>query len=130
MPRKKSEREVGYRRPPKATQFKKGASGNPSGRPKGSLNVRTVLERTFRQPITINQNGRRRTITKLEASAMQIANKSASGDLKASALQFNLLRTFPASATEGHQKPPLDADDRAVIADMLKQMKSPKGTKS
>jgi hypothetical protein len=129
MPRKKPEQEVGYGRPPKATQFRTGVSGNPGGRPKGSLNIGIVLERIARQTITINQNGRRRTITKLEAAAMQIANKAASGDLKASTLQFNLLRTFLASATEGNQKPPLDADDRAVIAGMLKQMHSPKGNK-
>ena len=28
--------EVGYRSPPKHSQFKKGASGNPKGRPKGT----------------------------------------------------------------------------------------------
>jgi hypothetical protein len=28
--------EIGYRKPPKATQFRKGRSGNPRGRPKRS----------------------------------------------------------------------------------------------
>ena len=36
--------KVGYGRPPKDTRFKKGVSGNPSGRPKGSYSVRQYLK--------------------------------------------------------------------------------------
>jgi len=39
--------EVGYKRPPKATRFKPGQSGNPKGRPKGTSikdRVRQILE--------------------------------------------------------------------------------------
>jgi hypothetical protein len=74
---------VGYRSPPEATRFKKGVSGNPHGRPKGSLNVATVLTRTLREKITIRDNGRPRTVTKLEAALRQLVNKAAAGDLRA-----------------------------------------------
>ena len=39
------EYEVGYGRPPKSGQFKNGQSGNPKGRPKGSLNLKTIVKR-------------------------------------------------------------------------------------
>jgi len=42
--------EVGYGRPPKATRFKPGCSGNPKGRPKGSKAPKTLLEEALSSP--------------------------------------------------------------------------------
>jgi len=39
------EAKVGYGAPPISTRFQKGQSGNPAGRPKGSLGFRTALRR-------------------------------------------------------------------------------------
>jgi hypothetical protein len=75
--------EVGYGRPPRDTQFKKGVSGNPKGRPKGSVSLSTVVQRTSREPVSINENGKRKVITKAEAALKQLSNKAASGDLRA-----------------------------------------------
>jgi hypothetical protein len=74
---------VGYCSPPEATRFKKGVSGNPKGRPKGSVNVITALTKALREKVVINENGRRRTVTKLEAAIKQLVNKAATGDLRA-----------------------------------------------
>jgi replication-associated recombination protein RarA len=78
-----SEKKIGYRNPPQRTQFKKGHSGNPKGRPKGKRNLATVLEKTLHEKVIINENGRRKKITKLEAAVKQLVNKAASGDLRA-----------------------------------------------
>ncbi len=75
-----SEYPVGYGKPPAYTRFKKGQSGNPKGRPKGSLNLATVLERTLRERVVVNENGRRIELTKLEAAIKQLVNKAALGD--------------------------------------------------
>jgi len=74
---------VGYRNPPEGGRFKKGTSGNPKGRRKGSLNIATVFIKTLHEKVVINEHGKRRTITKLEAAFKQLVNKAAGGDLRA-----------------------------------------------
>jgi hypothetical protein len=83
---------VGFCRPPRSTRFKKGVSGNPKGRPKGSLNVATLFMKTLREKVIINERGQRKTVTKLEAAFKQLVNKSAGGDLRAIALLRDLAR--------------------------------------
>lgn len=77
---KKRAYDVGYGKPPKHAQFTKGQSGNVHGRPKGTPNLAMVLERTLREKLVVNENGRRKVITKLEAAITQLVNKAASGD--------------------------------------------------
>ena len=75
--------QVGFRRPPIVTRFQKGVSGNPRSRPKGSLNVATAFTKALREKVVINEYGKRKTVTKVEAAMKQVANKGASGDLRA-----------------------------------------------
>jgi hypothetical protein len=83
---------VGYKRPPRHTQFKAGVSGNAKGRPKGALNFATVIEQELRARIEVTENGRRKRISKREAIAKQTVNRAAAGDPKATSTLLNEAR--------------------------------------
>jgi hypothetical protein len=122
---KSSHSPVGYCNPPQGTRFKKGQSGNPKGRPKGTLNMATVLERTLREKVVISENGKRKTVTKLEAAMNQLIQKAAMGDLKASQLLWSLVR----SVEEREVQAPvcdsaLDEVDERVVLGIMKRFES------
>src|ERR1700682_2839963 len=81
---KESKYEVGFQRPPRHTQFRKGTSGNPKGRPREAKNLAAVLEEALAEKVPIVENGRGRKNTKRSAMIKQLVNKAASGDLRAS----------------------------------------------
>lgn len=79
--------KVGYGKPPKRTQFQKGKSGNPKGRPKTPLTDLSAFlracAREANKTVTLNENGRRKRITKGDAIWMQVMTKAATGDMSA-----------------------------------------------
>lgn len=117
-----SAQAVGYGHPPKATRFKKGCSGNPKGRPRGSVNVAAVFVKTLRERVVINENGQRKTVTKLEAALKQLVNKAASGDLRALAQLVALAQDAETKQSVlGMQAPVLDDLDQEVMDGILKR---------
>ena len=75
--------EVGYGRPPRDTRFRKGQSGNPKGRPKGSKNVATVFLEEMRRLVVVREGGKTRRIGKQEALVTSLWNKAIKGDIRA-----------------------------------------------
>ena len=74
---------VGNKRPPRDRQFKPGASGNPAGRRKGSLNFKTLLANELNSTIKIQEAGKIKTISKQHAMIKQFVGKAMKGDEKA-----------------------------------------------
>jgi len=85
-----SDDQVGYRKPPRHSRFKKGQSGNPRGRPKGSESAARLTRRILDEKIVIRENGKRRRITRREAMLKQLANKGVMGDLRSIREVLNL----------------------------------------
>lgn len=84
-----SEYDVGFKKPPKHTQFQPGQSGNTKGRPKGSRNFTTVIEQELNAVVSITERGKVKQVRKKEIIAKQVVNKAAAGDLKATGMLFN-----------------------------------------
>jgi hypothetical protein len=82
--------KVGYANPPKATQFKRGVSGNPNGRPKGSRNLATDLAAELEELTTVKEDGRRRRVSKQRALIKSLMNKALQGDVRSSAALLGL----------------------------------------
>jgi hypothetical protein len=115
--------EGGYKRPPKETQFKKGVSGNPKGRPKGSKSFNSKFLEVSNELITITERGKTRTITKGDAAIHQLVNKAASGDHRALKESTLIRRDIEASKLKEGGGAENDQRERKIANSLLERMK-------
>ena len=80
-----SEYKIGYGKPPKSGQFKCGKSGNPKGRPRGSLKLATDLAAELNEQITVREDGRARRVSKQRSLIKSLMAKALQGDVRANA---------------------------------------------
>jgi|ERR1035437_777581 hypothetical protein len=78
-PEQAEDSEAGYRRPPKATRFTKGQSGNPAGRPRGRRRE-APYEAILGQMVTIREDGTTRRVTAAEAFLLKLTKSGLEGD--------------------------------------------------
>ncbi len=71
--------DVGHGRPPKHTRFRKGQSGNPKGRPKGTRNRKSIVREIMERRVTVRENGISRTVTVADAAIEKLIAKSLNG---------------------------------------------------
>jgi hypothetical protein len=82
--------EVGYGKPPKDSQFKKGESGNPRGRAKYTRNLKTDLTKILGKKISVREGDRRFKVSGQEGVLMSLMAKCLKGDTKAITTLVNL----------------------------------------
>jgi hypothetical protein len=111
-----------YRKPPNATRFKPGQSGNPKGRPKGVRNFETDLDEALRALVEVKTNGGVRRITMQKALLQTLAEKARDGDLRAiqhlTSLILRMDNRSEAPATV------LESNDRAILDEYYEERKA------
>jgi hypothetical protein len=116
---------VGYRRPPRETQFKPGQSGNPKGRRTGARNVKTEIAEILSQPIKVREGNKVRRTTKFGAMTLAHVQNGMKGDVRSfNAVASVMARTGLLNASDLDEgKKPQTAEDEAIVHDFLARQK-------
>jgi len=95
--------EIGYKKPPMHTRWKKGQSGNKKGRPKKKLGISDIekaFDEAFGDFLAVNDNGTVRKIKKVKAFAIQTVNKALKGHHQSANLVMGHYARRPVSTPE------------------------------
>lgn len=113
---------VGFKKPPKGGQFKKGKSGNPKGRPKGSKNLATELTEELAEKITIKEDGKKKIVSKQRAVLKAMTSKAMQGNTPAA----NTLISTSLKTQEGDGDADIDqlsVEDEEILKEFMERLK-------
>ena len=83
--------DIGYKKPPKHTQYKKGQSGNPKGRPKKvEASMMDQILDVFEEPVKVTINARTKQVPQLLVLIRQHMKKGIEGNTTSAKLAMNL----------------------------------------
>jgi hypothetical protein len=93
----------GYRKPPQSSQFKKGQSGNPKGRPKRSepLSTAYIFRKVANEAVEVETEYGKQVMTRLEALVRMLQNRAINKDPGAARLLHQMRKSFPGSPAAG-----------------------------
>jgi hypothetical protein len=111
---------VGYGRPPVHSRFKKGQSGNPSGRKKRVRPLKSDFGDELSAVVQVVENGRPRRFTKQQLVIKALVTKAAKGDNVAIRGVIDLAcRIYDVGPDDPSEGAPLNSDDREVLEAFL-----------
>jgi hypothetical protein len=113
------EQKIGYGKPPVATRFKPGQSGNPNGRPKGSVNLKTDLRSELSERIQIREGERSLRVSKQRAMLKALVSKALKGDARAANVVLTLVGKLFEPEAAAEEIPALTSDDQAILERFL-----------
>ncbi|HXH52810.1 MAG TPA: DUF5681 domain-containing protein [Sphingomicrobium sp.] len=105
--------KVGPGKPPRSTQFKKGQSGNPGGRPRKERDFAKLVDNALDEVIAGTENGKPIKITRREYIVKRLVKEAADGNLKA------IDRVISLVSTSAREVNGLVGIDPAVVASFL-----------
>lgn len=96
--------DVGYKRPPKRHQFKKGQSGNPRGRPKG-VSLKATFDKVANKRVWMTVDGKRQSVTQFQFILMKQFQVASQGNMTAARDLQNLALKLDTIDREAEQDP-------------------------
>ena len=122
---------VGYRKPPKHTQFKRGQSGNPKGRPKSVKNLSTDLEEELSEKVLVSEAGQQLTTTKQRAMIKTLFAKALTGDTRSANVLIGLILGLEQTRIAAEEaESAVTEEDRVLLAAYRDHLLSEVGVKS
>jgi hypothetical protein len=115
---------VGYKRPPKKHRFKPGQSGNPRGRTTGAKGLKTILKKELSGRVRITENGKTRTISKMELLVKRLVEKGGKGDFKSLAKLLDLGTIVFGMDDEDQSATVLTREEQAIIDEAAKRRRA------
>lgn len=115
----KKDYEVGWKRPPKASQFKKGKSGNVNGRPKLKKAFKTDLQEELEEIIAVSDKGKSKSITKQRALLKRLTANALNGNMQALKTLITLIISQLPQTEEVVEA--LSNDDLAIIQKFIER---------
>src|SRR5208282_4790315 len=116
---KNDEYEVGYRKPPKHSRFKKGQSGNPRGKPRGTKNSATLLKQALLASVLVKQNGHQTKTTKLRVIVTRLIHQAMQGDYSSIRLLLRYAGLDRRLNEPKHERQGLSPESAALIRRVL-----------
>lgn len=113
------EETIGYGRPPRHTRWKKGQSGNPSGRPKGARGLKTDLRAELITRMEISMNGKRVSGTRQQLMLRTLSARAAAGDVRAARILIDLVLQVFGPEDEGSGTKQLSRTDQQILDELL-----------
>lgn len=92
--------EVGYGNPPKESQWKKGQSGNPAGKKKGTKNFGNQFQKAASKLVTVKEGDKTKKVTLMELLVNAPLVHGINGDMKNAAHALKLAEEFGAQVTD------------------------------
>ena len=119
---------IGYRRPPRHSQFKPGTSGNPKGRPKQSKSLKSIIQDALTSKVTVRENGRVRSVSKIEAVVLSHVERALKGDDKASVAVIRMAGHVDllSGPEDGADKTTLSATEEKILMELFANQKPAK----
>jgi hypothetical protein len=112
--------DAGKYRPPIDNRFQKGTSGNPSGRPKKSLDLKTIVRAAMAKKVDLRDATGKRRVAMIEALIQKLIELATKGNLRAIDALLKLYALAVPEVTEALNAASADRDltaaDQAGLA--------------